>query len=256
MRLMIATILLMTGAPATAQSPFDGVWRIDPTEVERGGEPVTRLVRDGWFECRVCVSRYRVRADGRFHPIVGQDFDAVAAKVVDARTLELRFRKHGVLALVEMDRVSADGAALTISETDMTAPDGRPQESRAELTRIGAAPAGAHAVSGDWRPDADDGPATELTIRTSGEAVTMIQPGGRRFTAAPGGPAAPIVGDAAGRTMRLERAGPRALRLVTEIAEKRVAEGEMTVAADGRTLTYDARDLTLGRTSRFVARRR
>lgn len=251
-------MLVALAAPARAQNALEGVWRIEPERIEQRGEPVTRLLKGGRYECRNCVSHYSVRADGRFHPIVGQDFDEVAVRAVDPRTVEFRFRKGGKHAMTEVDRVSADGATLTMEVVDASAPNGRPQRSATRLSRVGTPPAGAHAVSGEWRPVGTDAPEDELSliVRTSGGAVTMVQPTGRRFTATPGGPAVPIAGDVAGRMMRLERAGANGLRLITSIAGKMMAEGMMTAAADGRSLIYEARDVTLGQTTRFVATRR
>lgn len=63
----------------------------------------------------------------------------------------------------------------------------------------------------------------------------------------------PIVGDQAGRVMRIDAAPPNALRTTTSLAGKDVQAGLITVAADGRSLTFEVQDLGLGQTIKFVA---
>ncbi len=63
----------------------------------------------------------------------------------------------------------------------------------------------------------------------------------------------PIVGDQAGRTMRIEASAPNSLRTTTSIGGKDVQVGTITVAANGRSLVFDIQDLSLGQNIKFVA---
>lgn len=236
---------------------FDGVWRIDTSQDEYGGRPVSRLIKDGIYRCGNCVTKVEVPADGRFHSFDGgQDFDAVAVTIRGARQVDFRYRKAGRLAETVTERVSADGNTLTFRNVDLTAPDGKPTIAEGQRARIGASPAGAHPVSGEWRQLGGAKESAErltLTIRTNGDAVTIVQPTGRQVSARLGGPAMPIVGDQAGRVMRIDAAPPNALRTTTSLAGKDVQAGLITVAADGRSLTFEVQDLGLGQTIKFVA---
>ena len=259
MRVLIAAALFMAGRPAAAEGPLDGRWVIDAARDEYAGKPIARLLKDGVFRCASCVSDYRVPADGSFHPITGQDCDAVAVRALDGRAMELRCAKRGRLVETLVERVSADGRTLDYRMTNVAAPNGRPQVQEGRRERVGAAPAGAHPVSGEWRPLAGaavSADALTLTIRTEGELVSIVQPTGQRVAARLGGPPAPVQGDGAGRAVRVERAGPRAIRMTTLIAGEPVAGSTLTAAEDGRTLLIEWKDLKLGQTGRYTAIKR
>jgi hypothetical protein len=236
---------------------FEGTWRIDTSRDEYGGRPVSRFIKDGIYRCGNCVTKVEVPADGRFHSFAGgQDFDAVAVSIRGPRQVDFQYRKAGRLAEKVSEHVSADGNTLTFRNVNLTSPDGKPITIEGQRARIGVLPVDAHPVSGDWRPLSGSKEAAEaltLTIRANGDDVTIIQPTGRSVSARVGGPAVPIIGDQAGRTMRIETPGPNALRTTTSIAGKDVQVGLIMVAADGRSLTFEVQDLGLGQTIKFVA---
>lgn len=259
---MIAIVIGMIVAQAGSQvalAPFTGTWIIDTSQDEFGGHPVSRIIKNGRYRCGNCVTTVDVPTDGLFHTFKGgQDFDAVAVRIQGPRKVEYRYRKNGKLAETVTEEVSSTGDVLTWRTTNLTAPSGRPDVSEGQRARVGAAKPGEHPVSGEWRQLAGAKEATAaltITIRTDGERVTITQPNGRQVSALLGGPGAPIAGDQAGRLFRIETAPPRALRTTTAIDGKDVQTGLMTLAEDGATLNYEVRDLTLGQTIRFVAKR-
>lgn len=257
----IATALIVAQAASPmALTPFNGTWIIDTSQDEYGGRPVSRIIKNGRYRCGNCVTTVEVPTDGRFHAFSGgQDFDAVAVRIQGPRKVEYRYRKNGKLAEIVTEEVSATGDMLTWRTTSLTAPNGKPDVSEGQRARVGAAKPGEHPVSGEWRQLAgakEAAAALTIAIRTDGDRVTITQPNGRQVSALVGGPGAPIAGDQAGRLFRIAAAPPRALRTTTAIDGKDVQTGLMTLAADGTTLTYEVRDLTLGQTIRFVAKRR
>lgn len=256
--MITASALLAAAHPAgaNAQSVFDGTWKADTSQDQFSGKPDSSVLKSGTYECRSCTTPYKVAADGAFHPVSGQAyFDEAAIKVVDPRTVEMRWRKGGKLLLSETEQVSADGRTLTHEGEDLSAPSGGPIRHRGTKTRVGAAPAGAHAISGEWRNQKGatvSDAALTISFKTVGDALNVSFPTGERYTATPGGPAVPVEGDPGGTMMRVERAGPRALRFTGSRGGESVGAGVLTVAANGRSATYDWRNQKSGASSRHV----
>ncbi len=261
----VAILVIAPGVPraqtASVQSApltqFEGIWRIDTSQDQYAGRPVSRLIKDGMYRCGNCVTKVEVPTDGRFHSFDGgQDFDAVAVTIRGPRQVDFQYRKAGRLAERVAEHVSPDGNTLTFRNVNLTAPGGKPTTVEGRRARVGTLAAGAHPVSGEWRQLAGSNESADvltLTIKTNGDTVTIVQPTGRQVSARIGGPAMPIVGDQAGRTMRIEASAPNALRTTTSIGSKDVQIGTITVAADGRSLVFDMQDLNLGQNIKFVA---
>lgn len=246
-----------SSSPAISLQPFEGTWRIDTSQDEFGGRPVSRLIKDGVYRCGNCVTTVEVPADGRFHSFAGgQDFDEVAVSIRSPREVEFQYRKSGKLAETVTEQVSPDGTILTYRNVNLTAPTGQPIVSEGRRARVGAIPAGAHMVSGEWQPlggAEESAEALTIIIQTSGDEVTIVQPTGRQFTARIGGPAMPIVGDQAGRRIRIVAVPPGSLLTTTSIEARDVQTALFTVAPDGRSLTVEAHDLILNQDVTFVA---
>lgn len=238
-------------------TPFEGTWRIDTSMDEYGGRPVSRLIKDGIYRCGNCVTKVEVPADGHFHGFSGgQDFDEVAVSIRTPRQVEFQYRKGGKLAERVLERVSNDGTILFYRNVNLTSSIGKPTVIEGRRSRVGALPAGAHLVSGEWRQlggSKESVEALTLIIRTSGDEVTIVQPTGKQVSARVGGSAMPLIGDQAGRTVRIEAVPPWSLRLINAIAGEDVQTALITIDADGESLTFDARDLILNQTIKFVA---
>lgn len=256
--MITASALLAAAHPpgANAQSVFDGTWKADTSQDQFSGKPDNSLLKGETYECRSCTTPYKVAADGAFHPVSGQAyFDEAAIKVVDPRTVEMRWRKGGKLLLSETERVSADGRTLTHEGEDLSAPSGGPLRHRGTKTRVGATPVGAHAISGEWREQKGatvSDAALTISFKTVGDALNVSFPTGERYTATPGGPEVPVEGDIGGTKVRVANAGTRAMRFTMRRDGQSVGDGVMAIAADGRTATYNWRNLKTGATSRHV----
>lgn len=245
------------GQPTVALSPFAGTWCIDTSQDQFAGRPVSRLIKDGIYRCGNCVTTVEVPADGEFHPIVGgQDFDEVAVWIRGPRRVDFHYRKAGRLAETVTERVSIEGDVLSFRNVDLTAPSGKAVVAEGQRSRVGAPPPRAHPVSGEWRPlggTKESVASLTLVIGVSEDQVTIVQPTGRKIAARVGGASVPIIGDQAERMARVEAVPPRSLRITTAIKGEDVQTGLMTVAGDGRSMTYEATDLTLDQKVRFVA---
>ncbi|MFD1034461.1 hypothetical protein ACFQ15_07350 [Sphingomonas hankookensis] len=257
---MVALAATMISATASAQSAFDGQWRIDLGAVKIPDRPwVVSMTGDG-YRCTSCSTPWGVAADGAFHAVSGQDyFDAAAVKRIDPRTVEIHYRKAG--RLVETDRISisADGRTLTSMDTDHATASGQPAIYRSTARRIGAAPAGSvHPLGGSWQTTSfDKGSDNTMTVtmKLAGDRFSLADGTGQHYTATLGGPAVPVEGDIAGRTMKATRLGARALQLEGAIGGKADNRMLVTIAPDGRTMNVVSTNLKLNTTTRFVARK-
>lgn len=258
----LAVVLATTMIPATAfaQSVFDGRWRIDLGAVKIPDRPwVVSMTRDG-YRCTSCSTPWGVAADGAFHSVSGQNyFDAAAVKRIDPRTVEIHYRKAG--RLVETDRISisADGRTLTSVDTDHATPSGQPAIYRSTARRIGAAPAGStHPLGGSWQTTSyDKGSENTMTVtmKLDGDRFSFADGTGQQYVATLGGPAVPVEGDIAGRTMQAKRLGARQLQLDSAVGGAADSHMVVTIAPDGRTMNVASTNLKLKTTTNFVARK-
>jgi hypothetical protein len=72
----------------TAQSIFDGTWKVDLSTAKFPEKPDVYMLKDGMYQCKSCVPPIEVKADGQDQKVTGQPyFDSISVKVVDDRTL-------------------------------------------------------------------------------------------------------------------------------------------------------------------------
>src|SRR5579862_3063584 len=94
------------------QTPFDGTWRVLIGQSHFSPKPMVTFLSEGWFHCQSCNPRLDVRADGSDQPVVGQAYDTVSVREIDAKTVELKFKKAGKVVMVDTHAVSRDGRKL------------------------------------------------------------------------------------------------------------------------------------------------
>lgn len=190
-------------APASAGAEaINGTWKADVNSVKFDTKPDEILLQNGQFSCKSCTPPYSVAADGAFHPVSLPYADSDAVKVVDAHTVKETSKKGGKQVSETTSTVSTDGNTLTIQFTDSSTP-GAPAKGEVTETRVGPAPAGAHAVSGQWKPSKlsnFNDAALTFTVAVSGDTYKSSSPGGTSFEAKIGGGDVPIQGDIAGTT--------------------------------------------------------
>ncbi len=207
----------LSAAPALAQSPLDGTWKADITSVKVNAKPDRVTLTNGVYTCASCAPAYSVPADGRVHPVSGQDYyDAKSVEIVDANTVRFTNLRAGKPVAVARWTVSTDGNTVNQSFSSTDTANGQTTSGTASETRLAPAPAGAHAISGSWAA----APATQLsdnamsvTVATTGKAMTVSFPTGEHFTAMLGGAYVPVVGDPSGQLAAVRMTGPRTLEL-------------------------------------------
>jgi hypothetical protein len=223
--------------PAAAATSVDGTWIADIDSVQFDQKPDEYLLQGGQYSCKSCVPSYTVAADGAFHPVSLPYADSMAVKVVDDHTI-LRTAKKGNRQTGENKvTVSADGNTLTGNFTDSSVEKAPPTKGEYTETRVGAAPAGAHAVSGQWKPGklANFNPeALTVTLKVEGDTFHFSSPSGYSYDAKLGGPDVPIKGDIAGTTASVNKLDDGSYQETDKRGGKVVGLTTFTAGSDGK----------------------
>jgi hypothetical protein len=94
---------LVVPVQASAQSPFDGTWRVNLAESQSSMKSDVYLLQDGTYRCPTCDPPLEIPGDGRDHKIIGERcYDTVSVKVVmigRQRKLTREMRKRLVLKI-------------------------------------------------------------------------------------------------------------------------------------------------------------
>lgn len=245
----------MQTAPAAATG-INGTWKADINSVQFDSKPDEFLIQNGTYSCKSCGPAYSVLADGAFHPVTLPYADSDAVKIVNNRTITEVSKKGGKEVGTSTMTVSADGTTLTGSFTDTSSP-GTPSKGEWTETRVGAAPPGTHAVSGQWKPtklsNFNDA-ALSFTVNVRGDSFQWSSPGGTSYTAKIGASAVPIKGDIAGTMVSVARAGDNSYTETRMRDGKVVSVTTLTAGGDGR-LKAVSEDKLAGTTTRWMADR-
>lgn len=240
--------------PATASADaINGTWKADINSVQFDAKPDDILLQNGTFSCKSCTPAYSVAADGAFHPVSLPYADSDAVKVVDDHTITETSKKGGKQVGEQTMTVSNDGKTLTGSFTDSSTP-GTPSKGEFTETRVGAAPAGAHAVSGQWKPDKlanFNDAALTFTLNVSGDTFHSSSPDGTSIDAKVGGGDVPIKGDIAGTTASVSKSG-NGYEVTRKRDGKVVGTTTYTLGADGKLNGVGHNELS-GSTTKWTA---
>ena len=197
-------------ATAAANQGIDGTWVADIESVQFDAKPDEYLLQAGQYSCKTCNPSYTVPADGAFHPVSLPYADSMAVKVVDDHTVLRTAKKGGRQTGETKLSVSADGNTLTGEFKDTSAENAPPSTGTFTETRVGPAPAGAHAVSGQWKIAklANFNPESlTAAYKVEGDTLHYSSPSGYSFAAKIGGPEVPIKGDIGGTTASVTKNG-------------------------------------------------
>ncbi len=233
-----------TPAAATADlSALNGTWKTDRDSVKFEQKPDEYLLKDASYTCSTCIPPLTAVADGQFHPVADRPYyDSLSIKAVDDKTVEIHRKKGDKEVSSTTITVGADGNSATAKFHDATV--NPPIDGQSSLKRVGPAPAGAHAISGQWVPekvnDYSDA-ALSSTYTIDGNKVTWSGQG-QTYTAELGGAAVPVTGDIGGTTVAVSGDGAGGLKETFSRDGKVVNETVTTVSADGKSETWVSTD--------------
>jgi hypothetical protein len=256
---LCAAAWLVAAAPAIASGPFDGTWKGDVAAAQPSAKPDAYLLTGAAYTCSTCVPAVSVPADGQFHAVTGHPYyDEISVAVVDPNTIKEATRKAGKPMAAWTTTVAADGKSATTTFNDMTAANGVAVTGTSVADRVAAGPAGAHAISGEWR-DTNKGTVSDngltFTIATSGPTITYTSATGTTYTTRIGGPASPVTGDPGWTSVMVKSAGPGRLMETDLLDGKPISKMEMAISADGKRMTVKVDDLVHAKQGTYFATR-
>lgn len=239
--LFMGAALVAVAAPAAAESPFDGTWRIDVSSAQLTKKPWVRALKNGVYSCQ-CDTPLTVKADGQWHKVPNQAYaDEMRVEVVDANTLKTESRKGGKLVNNTTETISADGLINNWENTDYSAADGKPVTASGKDKRVGAVPAASlHRINGGWITLTDglkiDPAGLTMTLKAAPGGISRTLGTGESYTAKFGGPAVPVKGDLGKNMVKITKAS------ATSFKEAWIRDGKVRtiftyqLGADGKTI--------------------
>jgi len=244
MKTFIAATLLLVPAAALAGSNFDGTWKTRLDTMKVTGKPDTFTLQDGMYDCSSCAPEVKIKADGTDQKVSGHPYyDTMAVKVVSPTLIEITTKKNGKLIGNAEYSLSADGKTLNGKFRDHTGA----QEATGTFseTRLAAAPAGAHALSGSWQPnqlaDAND---TLRTVRyhMSNDEFTMHW-NGQSYEAKFDGKEYPVANDPGGTKVAVKRIDDNTVEETDSREGKVTDQIHLAAAPDGKTIQVTDKDM-------------
>jgi hypothetical protein len=191
---------------AMADSPFDGTWRLDTGDSQPSTYHYDYLLKDGVYHCTTCDPPMNVRADGQDHKITGDPcYDIVSVTTVDDRTIEETEKKNGRIVGTWKMRVSADGNTATDDWAESCNAKGEVVSGRGIMSRITAAPLGAHAISGSWKRLkwlSGSENAVLITLKLTADTFSFADPTNQHYEAKLNGTETPFQGISMVRSYR------------------------------------------------------
>jgi hypothetical protein len=258
MKTLVLAVVLLLPTAASAQSPFDGTWKVDVESAKFPEKPDQIVLADGRYSCSTCVPAREVKADGTDQKVSGSPyFDTLAVRVVDERSAQLTYKQAGQVTQEGTSTVSADGTEV-VDKIVSYPPEGKPVEFTARRERVAKGPAGSHALSGSWRMkkvDQVSESALTFTYKSTPDGLSMTTPTGESYDAKFDGKDYPIKGDRGGSTVSLARVDDRTIEETTKREGKVVGVSRVTVAPDGSTLTMIYEDKQRGTKTSVTAKK-
>jgi len=242
--LLASAVLAFAMVPTSpAQSNFDGTWKVDfesamPTKVN------VWLLQNGMYKCMSCTPIIEVETDGIDRPVKGHPFDTISVAVLDRQTVREIEKKNGQIVSDEKLTVSADGNTVTDEFANW----------KLTMTNVEKAPAGAHALSGSWKPVQIESISDRellVTYKLLGDTFSMSRATGQSYAAKLNGPDAPYKGDPEIDTVALKRVSKDVIEETDKRRGKPVSVIRVSVDVDGKSMTVSSKDLPEGSENQF-----
>jgi hypothetical protein len=241
----VLTAAALVPAKVSAQSVFDGTWKIDTSSMN-SSKPDIFLLQDGMYECKSCNPYYKIKADGSDQAVSGDPYvDTRAIKVVNDHQIDETDKKSGKVVATSTAIVSPDGKTVSFTFTDSSNSNGgSPVTGKGQAIQVAPGPPGSHAVSGSWKMSkmenmSDNG--IVWTYKVNGDSLTMTSPTGQTYTAKLDGTDAQMKGDPGVTSVSVKFIGSDTLEETDKREGKVTGIVTMTVSGDGKTakIKYD-----------------
>jgi hypothetical protein len=252
---VVAVAALHAVAIAAAQSPFEGTWRISLSQTRFSPEPIVAFLSEGWYHCTSCNPQIDVRANGADQPVLGQSYETISVREVDARTIQLIAKKGGKVVTEQTRAVSADGNTLSIKEIEHPVGDVPAITTQIAAVRVGLAPARINATSGRWRIAriTQSDKRLLITYKLKGDQLTIVQPTGEMVVARLDGRDYPVQGSNDYNAVALRRIDGNTMQEIKKRDGTVVSMITMIVSADGRKMSIADTNPSTDRTVTYSA---
>jgi hypothetical protein len=238
-------------APVSAQSPFDGTWKINMSTAKFSTKPIVFYVAQGWYHCDSCTPVVAVKADGTDQPVTGQAYDTLNVKQVSDDTLALTTMKNGKVTNEQTRTVSKDGKTLTVKIKVHHADSDTIDDIEATAKLVGPKPSGVDASSGNWQIIKEtEGKPETMTIKVNGDEVNVSEPTGMNYTAKLDGTSAPVKGSFSVDSVSVKKVDANTLETTGSRDGQTVYVSKWTVK--GKTLSDETTSKPSERTSTFT----
>lgn len=251
---------LLTPVLATAESDFDGTWKVDLNKAVMPNQPDVFLLQNGNYQCKTCVQVINAKADGEDHTVTGNPYyDTIRIKVLDDRSIQKTEKKNGKTVATSTMTVSSDGSAATLEFTDCSNTSADPVSGKASMTRVIKVKraAGSHAISGSWRTSNLESVSENglvFTFKIEGDNLSMTRPTGQSYTAKLDGTDGPYKGDPGITAVSVLRLGKGAFVETDKRDGKPIKVTRLMVApGDTKTMKLIETDNLRGTAVVFVA---
>jgi hypothetical protein len=251
MRIAFAAFALLP-AVVLAGSALDGTWKMRPNSVKVSGKPDSRVIEGGAYSCSSCVPAIdKLPADGAYHKVAGHAYyDEMKVTILSPTAIEIATQRDGKPASVTSYTLSADGNTANGKFTDYSG--SAPATGMFTEKRVGPAPAGAHATSGAWLPQAVSSANDALSIvvyAMTADGFSM-KANGQSYEAKFDGKQYPVTGDPGGTKVTLKKIDDHTVQESDYRQGKEV--DEIHLAASGNALELTDKDLVHGQTTNMT----
>jgi hypothetical protein len=148
MKTLLAGVLALTAAAVVSSAFGDVKQHVDA--MKASNKPLVFAVDHGTYTCSSCEPEVKARTDGGAQKVSGHtEYDEIVVAVRSPTTVEVVEELNGKHQAYYNYTVSGDGKTLAVKYTDYST--GKETMGGFTATRIGPAPAGAHAASGSWK---------------------------------------------------------------------------------------------------------
>ena len=247
-RLLTGSLVLsLIPSLLSAQSRFDGTWKIDVGTLPKPtGPPLVWVLQNGVYECKSCTPPIRVKADGQDQMTPGQSYDTISITIIDERTVREIEKKDGRMVSDETFVVSNDGETVTDQFAGW----------KASLRRLAKGPPGSHAISGSWQPVKMESTSDKnllITYKIEGNTVIMTRPIGQSYRAPLDGTDGSYQGDPNVVAVSVKRIDANTIEETYKLNGKAPSVSRVSVSADGKSMTITVKDNEAGTTTQFTA---
>jgi len=240
-------------AEAAQGAGLAGTWKANVDSAESKNNISNLVLADGQYTCNSCIPPYSTAANGEWQDVDRPGVDQIMFEIVDENTVKSATRFEGEDLGTSTWTVSEDGQTMKQEFVNLRGDE----STKGDLTlaRVGPAPDGSHAISGEWDL-AEYGDISDSALMTTyaidGDSITVTYNTGG-FTATLGGEAVAMDGDNSGTLVAAEKTGDNIYRETYTRDGETVSVVETTV--DGNTLSIVSKDPRDNSEFRYTATR-